>query len=121
MPIKFIERVCAYENCKKPFVGYTHQKFCSAECQKINYRKRVCSEKIYDTNCLWCHSRFKMLTPSHIFCAIENCPINANCRAEYTRVKHLIDVKYCFEHDKQRVEYAKLKVLGKNYIIERVN
>lgn len=109
-------KVCQNELCKKPFIGYIHQKFCSYECYRKSYSKiRYPTEK-QEITCLWCHTIFKnsRYNKSQLYCCHE-------CGAEFNRAKHSIETRYFFEHEKQREEYERLKVLGKNYKIEAIN
>ena len=103
------EKVCPV--CKKPFTtNYSWQKYDSDECRIQNGMKPP--KPVLEGTCLWCHAKFKKARDNwQKFCDID-------CRDEFNRVKHQIEVKYFFEHDKRHEELEKLAVLGQNYGVD---
>jgi len=105
---KIHPKVCPV--CKQPFVGYNYQKYCSYLCYRQSYGKKVpCSSNVMqEKTCLWCHTPIKTGYTSQLYCEID-------CRYEYHRIEHQIEVKYPFEHEKRDKELERLKVMGQNY------
>jgi hypothetical protein len=110
---KIYPKECQNELCKKPFIGYSHQKYCSYECLRKSYSNKYCPSEVREINCLWCHSTVKATSKTHLFCG-------TSCRVEFYRLKHMISEKYFFEHDKKAEEFERLKVLGCSYVLEAI-
>jgi len=105
---KSYPKVCAI--CKQPFIGYAHQKFCSQECYRKSYSKKHCPSEVREATCLWCHKKITY-TQTRKFCDVD-------CRTEFNRAKEAIERKYPFEHEECNKQYERLKVQGKNYVLE---
>lgn len=109
-PKTYAEKICVF--CKKPFIPAAHnQIFCTPNCcyeaQKLKFKPQL---QTREAKCLWCHSLYKTFYPTSLFCFHE-------CRYQYGKMKKRIANQCPFEHEKQREELERLKMLGQNYVL----
>jgi hypothetical protein len=100
------------QNCLKPFLTSTREKYCSPECWESYHKAhRPHVEKLKQKNvCLWCHGEFLTFYQQKYCCG--------ECGAEFRRMQQRICKTYPFQNDKKDKFLGELEKQGKDFQIK---